>query len=172
MIEESGLVGVDFVILAVVLISAGISLLRGFFSEAISLVTWMVAFWVAINFSADQADLFTSMIQTPSLRTATAFAALFLVTLILGALVNRAIQSVVDFTGFGGMDHLLGVLFGMARGVLMISLLVLLAGATPLPQDPWWQESSLIHHFEDLAVGARGQLPAHVQDYFSYTSFR
>ena len=65
MIEESGLVGVDFVILAVVLISAGISLLRGFFSEAISLVTWMVAFWVAINFSADQADLFTSMIQTP-----------------------------------------------------------------------------------------------------------
>ncbi|MBT7308843.1 MAG: CvpA family protein [Gammaproteobacteria bacterium] len=168
-VDQSGLIGVDFIILVVVVISAGISLLRGFFSEAISLVTWMVAFWVAVNFSADQAELFSSMIATPSLRTAAAFAVLFLVTLILGALVNRTIQGVVDFTGFGGMDHLLGILFGAARGVLMISVLVLLAGATPLPQDPWWQESLFLHYFEDIAEWVRGYLPAHIQSYFSYT---
>lgn len=169
-IEQTGLNGIDIAILAIVLVSAGISLLRGFFKEAISLFTWIAAFWVAVNFSADQARFFDSLIETPSLRAATSFGILFLVTLILGSLINKAMQEVIDFTGFGGMDSLLGMLFGTARGLLIISMLVMLAGMTPLTQDLWWQESALLEHFQKMADWMVEQLPEDLRSYFPYTS--
>ncbi len=168
-VEQSGLNWTDLVILGIVLISTGISLLRGFFKEAISLATWVIAFWVALNFSADQAHIFESLIETPSLRAGASFALLFLITLILGSLINKAIQSLIDFSGFGGMDHLLGMLFGAARGILIVSLLVLLAGLTPLPQDNWWHESLLLEYFQEISAWLREYFPEHLQSYFSYT---
>ena len=170
MIEQTGLNGIDIAILAIVLISAGISLLRGFFKEAISLVTWIAAFWVAVTFSADQARFLESLIDTPSLRAATSFGILFLVTLILGSLINKAIQEVIEFTGFGGMDSVLGMLFGTVRGLLIISMLVMVAGMTPLTQDLWWQESALLEHFQKMADWLLAQLPEDLKSYFPYTS--
>lgn len=169
-IEQTGLNGIDIAILAIVLISAGISLLRGFFKEAISLVTWIAAFWVAVTFSADQARFLESLIDTPSLRAATSFGILFLVTLILGSLINKAIQEVIEFTGFGGMDSVLGMLFGTVRGLLIISMLVMVAGMTPLTQDLWWQESALLEHFQKMADWLLAQLPEDLKSYFPYTS--
>ncbi len=169
-IEQTGLNGIDIAILAIVLISAGISLLRGFFKEAISLATWIAAFWVAVHFSADQARFFEPLIETPSLRAAASFGLLFLVTLILGSLVNKAVQEVVEFTGFGGMDSLLGMVFGTARGLLIISMLVMVAGMTPLTQDLWWQESELLGHFQKMADWLLAQLPEDLKSYFPYTS--
>jgi membrane protein required for colicin V production len=169
-LEQTGLNGIDIAILAIVLVSAGISLLRGFFKEAISLVTWVAAFWVAVTFSTDQAKFFESLIQTPSLRAATSFGVLFLVTLILGSLINKAMQEVIDFTGFGGMDSVLGMLFGIARGLLIISMLVMVAGMTPLPEDLWWQESALLEHFQQISGWLLEQLPEDLRNYFPYTS--
>ena len=168
-VEQSGLNWADLVILGIILISTGISLLRGFFREAISLATWVAAFWVALNFSSDQTHLLESLIDTPSIRAGTSFGILFLVTLILGSLINRAMQRLIDFSGFGGMDHLMGMVFGAARGILIVSLLVLMAGLTPLPQDGWWQESLLMGHFQEVSEWLREQLPDHLRSYFSYT---
>mgnify|MGYP002725656356 CR=1 FL=1 len=168
-VEQSGLNWTDLVVMGIIVISTGISLLRGFFKEAISLATWIVAFWVALRFSADQTHLLESVIDTPSIRAGVSFATLFLVTLILGSMINRAMQRLIDFSGFGGMDHLLGMLFGAARGILIVSLLVLLAGLTPLPQDSWWHESLLLPHFQEIAGWLREQLPDHLRSYFSYT---
>lgn len=169
-LEQTGLNGIDIAILAIVLVSAGISLLRGFFKEAISLATWIAAFWVAVTFSADQARFFDSLIETPSLRAAASFGLLFLITLILGALINKAMQEMIEFTGFGGMDSLLGMIFGTARGLLIISMLVMVAGMTPLTQDLWWQESSLLEHFQKMADWLLAQLPEDLKRYFPYTS--
>ncbi len=169
-IEQTGLNGIDIAILAIVLISAGISLLRGFFKEAISLVTWIAAFWVAANFSSDQARYLESLIETPSLRAAASFGILFLVTLILGSLINKVMQEMIDFTGIGGMDKMLGLLFGSARGVLIISLLVLVAGMTPLTQDLWWEQSALLPHFQQIADQLLDMMPEDLRSYFSYTS--
>ncbi len=170
MIEQTGLNGIDIIILGIVLVSAGISLMRGFFKEAISLVTWVAAFWVAVHFSADQARFLESLIETPSLRAAASFGILFLITLILGALINKAMQEVIEFTGFGGMDSLLGMIFGVARGLLIISMLVMLAGMTPLTSDPWWRESALLEHFQLMADWMVLQLPEDLKEYFPYTS--
>jgi membrane protein required for colicin V production len=146
------MIWVDIVIPAVIVISALFSLMRGFVREALSLVGWLAAFWVALTFSAPLADQFLMAISLPSVRMVVAFTLLFVVTLVLTAIVNRLAAQLVARTGLTGTDRMIGMVFGIARGVVLVAAMVLLAGMTTLPQDPWWRESQFIGVFEQLAV--------------------
>lgn len=150
---------VDFVILAIIAISAVVSLLRGFVREALSLGTWIVAFWVGFVFSAPLAVYFADLISIPSLRLAAAFSVLFLATLALGAWINFLVFKFVEKTGLSGTDRMLGILFGAARGGVIVVILVLLAGLTPMPKDAWWQKSTLLESFQEMALWVRDYLP-------------
>jgi len=163
------MVWVDYLIIGIILLSSGISIVRGFIKEVLSLASWALSFWVALTFYPHVATLLASYIETPSVRLFTAFMALFLVTLILAALVNHLISQLVEKTGLSGTDRSLGVIFGLVRGVAIVSLLVLLAGATPMPNDDWWQNSLLLEHFEQLAVWLRSFLPADIAEYIHFS---
>ncbi len=157
---------VDYTIIGIIAVSAVTSVIRGFVREVLSLVAWVAAFWVALKFSHQAADYATNYIHNPSVREATAFIVLFLVTLLVVALVNYLIVQLVDKTGISGTDRMLGMVFGIARGVLIVALLVLLAGLTSIPEEPWWKESTLLDHFVSLAVWIRDYLPADVAKNF------
>lgn len=160
---------VDFVLIGIISVSLLISLVRGFVREALSLAAWVLAFWVSWTFFRELAVHLEPWVSVPSLRLGLAFAVLLLVTLILGAMVNFLISQLVERTGLTGTDRLLGMFFGVARGVVLVAILVLLAGLTPIPNDPWWQESRLIPYFQELAVWLRGFLPVDVAKMFNYT---
>ncbi|NQY26185.1 MAG: CvpA family protein [Piscirickettsiaceae bacterium] len=162
------MIWVDYVIIGIIVFSASISIVRGFIKEVLSLVSWALAFWVALTFSPNLSTLLTDYIASPSLRLFSAFFALFIVTLILGALINHLISTLVEKTGLSGTDRALGVVFGLLRGVAIVILLVLLAGATPMPSDSWWQDSVLLEHFETLAISARDILPADLAEYIHF----
>lgn len=136
----------DGVILAVVGVSCFFSLWRGFVSEAISLITWVAAFIVAKLFSVPFTVLLEPYLETPSLRIGVSFVALFVLTLVIGALIARIMSLLVDMTGLSATDRILGLGFGFARGVLICVVLAFLLGMTPVVQDLWWQESMLIPH--------------------------
>lgn len=136
--------------------------------EAFSLLAWIVAVAVAIHFSRDFSTYFTSVISLPSARIAASFIILFLVTLILGGLLNFLLAELVEKTGLSGTDRLLGLLFGIARGAVVIAVLVMLGGLTPLPEDPWWNEAQLIQPFESLAIWLRGFIPDSMAGYLTY----
>ena len=151
---------IDYAILAIVGISMLISLFRGFVREAISLLGLIVAIWVAITFM-DEASVFVEpYIEAPSLARAACFIGLFLAVLVITALVNMFAGLVVDKSGLSGTDRVLGMVFGAVRGAIIVAVLVLLAGITSMPQDPWWRESALIRHFEILALEMRRLLPS------------
>lgn len=137
----------DWVIVAIIVVSALLSLRRGFVKEALSLVTWVAAFIVARVFTDNLSGLLADYIDTPSARVIAAFAILFVLTLILGALVNKLISMIVAATGLSSTDRLLGMVFGLARGGLLVVVIVALLGMTPVIQDRWWQQSQLIPHF-------------------------
>lgn len=164
------MIWVDYVIIGIIALSALIGLIRGLVREALSLVAWVLAIWVAITFASGvaQLEVLVSRIETPSIRLMVGFAALFIVTLILAALVNFLISKLVDKTGLSGTDHVLGVLFGIARGVALVAIMVMLAGATPLPKDAWWQESLLIDDFQKIALWLRDFLPEDVAEDFTF----
>lgn len=163
------MIWVDYLIIGIIVLSASISIVRGFIKEVLSLVSWALSFWVALTFSPNLSTLLTEYIASPSLRLFAAFFALFIVTLILGALINHLISTLVEKTGLTGTDRALGIIFGLLRGVAIVILLVLLAGATPMPSDPWWQESVLLEHFERLAISARDLLPADLAEYIHFS---
>jgi len=162
------MIWIDYTIVGLVLISSVIGLLRGFIKEAFSLVIWMVAIWIGLTFSREFSVFLEEWVDYPSARIAIAFALLFLVTLILGALISYLLGELVRRTGLTGSDRFAGMIFGIARGLVVVSIAVMLAGLTPLPEDSWWKESMLIPPFQSLAVWLRDQIPLGLAGYVNY----
>ncbi|MFN9738466.1 MAG: CvpA family protein, partial [Pseudomonadota bacterium] len=88
----------------------------------------------------------------------------------VGAVLMWLLRKAVRSTGLTGNDRLLGLLFGAARGVLLVTVLVVLAGLTPLPRDPWWAQSRLIPWFQGIAVGLAPHLPARLRDSIDFSA--
>lgn len=150
---------IDFSIIGIIGISVLISLMRGFVREAISLLTWIIAFVVAFKFCGALANLFASFIQTPFLRLILSFALLFIIVLVLGALINFLMGELITHSGLGGADRFLGMLFGFLRGVLLAGVLILLVSITTLVNETYWQKSVLIPYFQVLVSWMRAFLP-------------
>ncbi|MFS2159643.1 CvpA family protein [Pseudomonas sp. Pseusp122] len=138
---------VDWAILGVVIISALISLKRGFVKEALSLVIWIAAGAVAWMFGASLSQYLVNYIETPSLRVMAGCSILFVATLLVGAMVNFLIGELILVTGLSGTDRFLGMAFGAARGGLLVVVAVGLLSLGPVQQDQWWQQSRLVPQF-------------------------
>jgi len=146
----------DWTILAILGISCLISLLRGFVREALSLASWLAASFVAISFHDPFANVLAQWVETPSIRAVLAYAALFIGTLLVGTLINYLIGSLLRSAGLSGFDRILGLAFGVARGLLIVlAIVMLLPMALPVNQDSWWRQSRLIPQFEVMDGWAR-----------------
>jgi membrane protein required for colicin V production len=138
----------DWAIIGIFFLSCLIGLLRGFVREALSLVIWIVAVLIAKVFGGRLELLLVDHIETPSVRILTAYAVLFVVTLLLGAMLSYLIGALVRATGLSGTDRLLGMVFGAARAfIVVMALLILLPGFLPVREDDWWHQAQLIPHF-------------------------
>ena len=153
------MIWIDYIIIGVIALSAIISLFRGFVKEVFSLASWILAFWVAMRFGPEVSERIFTMVSTPSARLMLGYLATFLVVLIAGALFSHFMTLLVKQTQLQGTDRALGLLFGGARGVLLVTIAVMLAKMTPLDQDPWWADSSLLSYFEELGLWVQDQLP-------------
>lgn len=155
----------DYCVIGMLALSVLMGLWRGFIGEVLALACWILAFWVAWNFGAPLAEKFATTIPVPSVRLILAYAICFVGVLILGALLNFFMRKLINGSGLSGSDRLLGMLFGLARGLLLVTLAVLMLGFTPFPRDPWWHESQLLPSFQSGAEWLSVHLPPEVTKY-------
>lgn len=158
----------DYAIIAVIAISTTVGVLRGFIKEVFSLVVWAAAFFVAYYFAGDVAELMKDAVTLPSARTAMGFAGLFIAVLLVGGLINYLLGRLVESTGLSGTDRLLGGVFGAARGLVLVIAVLLVAGFTPIPADPWWKDSPTIQRMIPLVEWASGFLPPKVHEHLDF----
>ena len=148
----------DFIIITIILASILIGVVRGFIKESISLVTWVIAICLAVLYAAPLSAHIT-FTKIELVRSLSAFLIIFILTVFVGALINYLVGGFIRKTPFSMPDRVLGSAFGLLRGVVLVTILVLVAGLTPLPEEEWWQQSKSISHFQVFAMWLKEQLP-------------
>jgi len=161
---------VDYCIIVVLALSVLMGLMRGFIGEVLALACWIAAFWFAWVFGPRLAGALTA-IDVPSARLLLGYAICFFSVLIAGAIVSFLMRKLIAGSGLSGSDRLLGMVFGLVRGLLLVTLLVLVLGFTPLARDPWWQNSRLLPTFQRAAAWITAMLPADVAKYLDLRQF-
>lgn len=158
------MIWVDYLIIGIIALSALIGFARGLIREVLALGIWIAAVLVGWLFFRELADYLSPWIATPSVRMIMAFLAIVFGVLLLGALFGYVLTTLIEKTGLSGFDRLLGAIFGIARGGVLIALLIFVAAMTPLPDDPWWQESRLIGPFHQLAERLMALVPEDIEE--------
>jgi membrane protein required for colicin V production len=125
----------------------------------ISLAAWVIAFLAANLFAGPLSEVLPQSIPTPELRAVTAFIGVFIGTLVAATLFALFLSKIVHAVGLGSLDRLLGTLFGVARGLLIVLAFALLAGLTALPRQPAWRDSVTGTPLASAALALQPWLP-------------
>jgi membrane protein required for colicin V production len=131
---------IDWIAFGILIGSLVLGLMRGFVREAFSLAAWIAAFFAARALSPILANYIPGLSQQ-GLRQVAAAVVIFILVLILAQLLVFLLGKVLKVAGLSGLDHLLGMLFGAGRAVVVLILLALVAGLTALPRSQPWQDS-------------------------------
>lgn len=147
----------DLFIIAVLVISTFVSVIRGFAKDSISLAAWILAFIVALSLADKLALILPASLEDPRLRLGVAVAILFLSTLVMGMVANFLLTGFIDMVRMRNLDRSLGAVFGFVRGVVIVCLLAILGAFIDLDETTWWQRSKLmpaavaiVHYMEPM----------------------
>lgn len=158
---------IDYTIIAIIFISLIVGVVRGFVCEVISLIAWIAAFYLAFKFSAPLAA-HLKFINSEMTSYIVAFAGIFILTLIVGITINASIRHLWHRTGVPAIDRSLGLLLGIARGVLIIAFILLFVKSSPLKEEPTVKAAQLIPPFNPVVNWLESILPekiAHVSEW-------
>src|SRR6476469_11210661 len=143
----------DWVVVLVIGLSTLAAFFRGVVRELIAAVAWVLGLIGAIAFTPVLGTMLPAIPGYPAVPHLVAFALIVIGALLIGALVAWPLTKAVRAAGLGFVDRFLGSILGLARGLLLVIAVVLLAGLSGLPRRGWWQESLLTRPLVAAAVG-------------------
>lgn len=160
------LTGFDFAVMAILLVSLLFGLWRGLVYEVLSLMGWPVAFVLSKLFAGNVASMMPGTQET--IRITLAYAVVFVAALIVWGVLAWLLSRLVKAVGLGWLDRVLGGLFGVLRGGLVILVLVWLAGMTAVPEQPFWRTAQMSKTAEDAALLTKVWLPDNIAQRVRY----
>lgn len=149
---------IDYLLIALIVISSVAGVLRGLLREVIILVTWIAAVWIAWHYAAVLEPHLGGALANESVRAWAARTIIFLGIVVLGSCVSALVGRLVRLSIFSGTDRFFGGIFGFLRALVMIGLLVMLGHALRLTGESWWRGSTLIPYGERAANVLRGMV--------------
>ena len=122
--------------------------MRGLLREVISLISWIAALWIAWTFSSSLEPYLGGALKDAAVQPWAARTIIFVAVLLVGAVIGALLSHFVRLTVFSGIDRMLGMLFGLLRGVVVLGVLAMLAHAVRLHEEPWYRSSLLVPYAE------------------------
>jgi membrane protein required for colicin V production len=150
------MIAVDYIILAIIVISAVMGLVRGLLREAIAVITWVLAIVLAWTFAPSLEPLLGGVLEGSPLRIWAARAIVFVGVLLLGGAISVIVSHYVRVSMFAGMDKFLGLVFGIARGVVIVGAFTIAVQALRMDEDERWKNSRLMPYASGVADALRG----------------
>ena len=154
----------DYILLAIILLSAIVGLVQGFLREICSLVTWVLAIWLAWHYGPALAPHLGGVLDTEPYGLWAGRAIIFVAVLVAGAIIGFAVNHFVRMSLFSGLDRMLGLLLGLIRGVVIVAFVVILAQSVKLDGEGWWQRSKLVPVVTPLAHVLRAMIGEYLPD--------
>lgn len=148
----------DYGVIVILLASLALGMWRGLIGEVLALLAWVLAVLAAWQFGAEVGGLITA-IADPGMRVLAGYALVFVGVLIVLGLVRLAIRGLLKALGLSAVDRVLGVFFGVARGLLIVLVLVAIGGMTSAPKQSWWAEARLAPPLETAVLASKPWLP-------------
>jgi membrane protein required for colicin V production len=158
----------DYAVLGVLALSLLWSLLRGLVREIVSLAGWIAAFVLSAVFGDALAQHMPAEMGA-FLASLVGYLAVFILVLVASGLVGLVCNKLIAAAGLGMADRALGALFGLVRGLILVLVLVMLAGLTPLPGHALWRNAMLSAPLENLVLVLRPMLP---EDFAKHLKYR
>ena len=152
----------DYIVIAVVAASVLLGIWRGVVGEIIALVAWVLAFFAARWWGDEVANSVLNAIRDPALRLVAAWVLIFIVVLMLMALLRLAIRGLLKALGLSPTDRLLGMIFGVARGLVIVLALVVVGSMTMAAQQNWWVEAYFSAPLETAVMAGKPWLPEEI----------
>jgi len=142
---------IDIIVALALVVSIVVGLVRGFVKEAISIATLVIAIWAALYFGPAVGGVSKNWLSSAELQIWFGRVLVFIILLTVGGLLGWGISKLVRLSMLGGLDRLLGSLFGVVRGILLVALFVIGGQFAGFDNDNWWLKSRLLPHFEVVA---------------------
>lgn len=158
--------GFDFAVIAILLVSLLFGLWRGLLYEVLSLLGWPLAFMSSNMYAEGIARHLP--IQSDMLRTTGSYVVVFIVVMIAWGVLVWALCKLLKAVGLGQLDKMLGGLFGVLRGLLVVLAAVWLSGVTDIPERPFWRDAQMSRTAEDAALLAKVWLPDDIAQRIHY----
>ena len=150
------MIAVDYIILAILIISSVMGLVRGLLRESIAVITWFLAIVLAWSFAPSLEHLLGGVLEGSPMRIWAARAIIFVGILLLGGAVSVVLGHYVRVSMFAGMDKFLGFIFGIIRGVVIVGAFTIAIQALRMDEDPRWKNSRLMPYAIGVANALRG----------------
>lgn len=132
---------VDWILLGVLVFSMLLGAWRGLVYEVLSVLGWVVSFFVAQWFAPDLATRLPVQSASDPIRYAAAFVLIFIATVFAAGLLAFIFKKLVAAIGLAPVDRVLGAAFGVLRGVILLLAATVVIDMTALKTSSWWQES-------------------------------
>lgn len=155
----------DWVFLAVLLASLLLGAWRGLVFELLSLVSWVVAFVLAQWLAPEAATWLPMTGATEMIRYAAGFVVVFIATVFAIGLVAWLVKKLVESVGLRPVDRVLGAMFGLVRGVVLLLAATVVMEMTPFKSSVWWQASVSVEVSRGALHGIKPMLPGEFGKY-------
>lgn len=158
----------DFLAFGIIFVCLTLSAMRGLVAEVVSFGAWIAALVAARLFAVPVSDVVFANMQPRPMAVVCAFVLIYVLARLATLFIQYALDFVIKTAKLSSLNRLLGALLGAAKGIVVVSIVVLACSFSSLPQDPEWQNAYTSPFFEELAMLAVPYLPEFLAEQITF----